>query len=364
MGICGSRLNAEDVKNKQIEKAQTNELKHQDEVIKLLLLGAGESGKSTIFRQMKILYGKQFSEEELRNMIPVVHANILSNFLAVLQNVAPKGIDIGPKDLADKFLATIDEESVINEQVAQNLLKLWDDTGIQQVWSQRSSFQVLDSLEFYMKPENLERICKPNYIPSQDDILHARVRTSGIVEDKYVIDGVHFTMFDVGGQRNERKKWIHAFDGVTAVIFVAAINEYDQVLYEDNKTSRIAEAVKLFDEISNSQWFAKTSIILFLNKNDLFVSKLWRIPYRLAGVRNEDFEGPYAEDPATDREAVIEAAQKHTLDKFLGVRRDGDAKQIYHHVTCATDTQNVQVVFNACKDIILRSNLVESGFMQ
>ena len=119
-----------------------------------------------------------------------------------------------------------------------------------------------------MKSENLDRICKPNYLPTQDDVLHARVRTSGIVEDKYVIDGVNFTMFDVGGQRNERKKWIHAFDGVTAVIFVAALNEYDLVLYEDNKTARIAEAVKLFEEISNSQWFAKTSIILFLNKSE------------------------------------------------------------------------------------------------
>lgn len=269
MGACGSSMNAEDLKNKQIERAQNQELKHQDEIIKLLLLGAGESGKSTIFRQMKILYGKQITEEEYRNMIPVVHANILSNFLTVLQNAAPKGIDIGPKELAEKFLSTIDEESVINEQVATDLKTLWADSGVQQVWSQRSSFQVLDSLEHYMKTENIDRISKPNYIPSQDDILHARVRTSGIVEDKYVIDGVNFTMFDVGGQRNERKKWIHAFDGVTAVIFVAALNEYDLVLYEDNKTARIAEAVKLFDEISNSQWFAKTSIILFLNKSTL-----------------------------------------------------------------------------------------------
>jgi hypothetical protein len=94
------------------------------------------------------------------------------------------------------------------------------------------------------------------------------------------------------------------------------------------------------------------------------VQKLWRVPYRLAGVRNDDFAGPYAEDTTADHEEVIEAAQKHTLEKFLKVRRDGDKRQIYHHITCATDTQNVQVVFNACKDIILRSNLVESGFMQ
>ena len=110
------------------------------------------------------------------------------------------------------------------------------------------------------------------------------------MEEKYVIDGVQFTMFDVGGQRNERKKWIHAFDNVTAVIFVAAISEYDQVLYEDSQTNRIDEAIKLFDEICNSSWFSKTSMILFLNKSDLFKAKLKHVPLRVPGVRYDDFQ--------------------------------------------------------------------------
>jgi guanine nucleotide-binding protein G(i) subunit alpha len=104
-------------------------------------------------------------------------------------------------------------------------------------------------------------------------------------------------------------------------------------------------------------------MILFLNKVDLFTYKLWRIPYRIPGVRNDDFCGPFAEDPDANKNEVIEAATKHTLDKFLQVKRDTE-KEIYHHVTCATDTKNIEVVFNASKDIILRANLVESGFMQ
>ncbi len=55
----------------------------------------------------------------------------------------------------------------------------------------------------------------------------------------------------MGGQRNERRKWIHCFDDVTAVIFVAAISEYDQVLYEDPTQNRLMEALNLFDEICN-----------------------------------------------------------------------------------------------------------------
>ena len=82
--------------------------------------------------------------------------------------------------------------------------------------------------------------------------------------------------FDVGGQRNERKKWIHCFENVTAVIFVAALSEYDQVLYEDETTNRMTEALNLFDEICNSRWFRETSMILFLNKRDLFQAKVWQ----------------------------------------------------------------------------------------
>ena len=178
---------------------------------------------------------------------------------------------------------------------------------------------------------------------------------------------------------------------------MAAINEYDQVLYEDNRTQRMTEAIRLFDEICNSQWFTKTSMILFLNKVDLFSEKLKRIPYRVEGERNDDFQGPFMEDAGADPQACLEAATAHTLNKFLAVKRESD-KEVYHHVTCATNTQNVEVVyvsatlpntctppghpshltpppprshapqkknsFNACKDIILRSNLVQSGFMQ
>merc|ERR1711937_870192 len=93
----------------------------------------------------------------------------------------------------------------------------------------------------------------------QKDALYARVRTSGIVTEKYPIDGTTFEMYDVGGQRNERRKWIHCFEDVTAVIFVAAISEYDQKLFEDGVANRC---------------FMRSTIILFLNKRDLFMEKI------------------------------------------------------------------------------------------
>jgi hypothetical protein len=86
------------------------------------------------------------------------------------------------------------------------------------------------------------------------------------VETEFVIEEYHFKLLDVGGQRNERKKWIHCFENVTSIIFVAALNEFDQLLFEDNVTNRLHEALNLFSEIINSRWFAfVASLFLFLS---------------------------------------------------------------------------------------------------
>jgi hypothetical protein len=202
--------------------------------------------------------------------------------------------------------------------------------------------------------ENIDRIKQPNYLANQQDILLSRVRTSGIVTERYEIDGSQFEMYDVGGQRNERKKWIHCFDDVTAVIFVAALSEYDQKLFEDANTNRMVEAIDLFDEIANNRYFRESSMILFLNKRDLFETKIERVA--IATV--EAFTDYKHEEGTSNYDGGI----KYFLGKFLA-RSKTEEKVIYHHITCATDTENVEVVFNACKDIILRDNLKDSGFM-
>lgn len=122
--------------------------------------------------------------------------------------------------------------------------------------------------------DSIDRIAAPDYIPNDQDVLRSRVKTTGITETTFIIGDLTYRMFDVGGQRSERKKWIHCFENVTTILFLVAISEYDQLLFEDETVNRMQEALTLFDSICNSRWFVKTSIILFLNKIDRFKEKL------------------------------------------------------------------------------------------
>jgi hypothetical protein len=242
MGACGSSMTEEEAaqakKNKEINDAIDKQAQIENDKIKLLLLGAGESGKSTIFKQMKVIYGKTFTTEERQQQIPTIHSNIMTAIKAVCDQANTFNMVSGINAIKSyERIRQADENAVIDVALGDDISALWKDPGIQAVWARRSEFQVIESTQYYFK--NIDVIKMPDYLPDKDDILYSRVRTSGIVTESYVIDGTTFEMYDVGGQRNERKKWIHCFESVTAIIFVAAISEYDQKLFEDATANRM-----------------------------------------------------------------------------------------------------------------------------
>jgi G-protein alpha subunit len=81
--------------------------------------------------------------------------------------------------------------------------------------------------------EDIERLFAKDYIPTDQDILRSRLRTTGITETIFDLGTLTYRMFDVGGQRSERKKWIHCFENVNCLLFLVAISGYDQCLVED-----------------------------------------------------------------------------------------------------------------------------------
>ena len=201
--------------------------------------------------------------------------------------------------------------------------------------------------------DSINRIAQPDYLPNDQDVLRSRVKTTGITETTFIIGELTYRMFDVGGQRSERKKWIHCFENVTTILFLVAISEYDQLLFEDETVNRMQEALTLFDSICNSRWFVKTSIILFLNKIDRFKEKLPVSP-----MKNyfPDYEGKLNQIGANGRQHQSSnlaeggpdyaAACDYILNRFVSLNQH-ETKQIYTHFTCATDTTQIRFVMAA-----------------
>jgi len=337
-------------RNKEIDRAIR---KYKTDImgeIKLLLLGTGESGKSTISKQMRILHTDGFSQAELQSYRPVVFNNLATCMKTLIAASRKLKIPLNPEneESAQKLetMSVVDLQEITPE-IAEKMKVLWKDSGIQTTYGRRNEFQLMDSASYVF--ENIDRFVVPGFVPTTQDILHLRAKTSGIVETTFVIQETHFRMVDVGGQRNERKKWIHCFEDVTAIIYCVALNEYDMKLFEDEQVNRMKESLELFEEICNSRWFTKTSILLFLNKSDLFKEKIQRVDLK---VLFHDYTGGNN----------YEAGLKFIREQFERLNKQ-ENKTIYCHVTCATNTENVKAVFDVAKHTILTQNLVRIGMV-
>jgi len=232
--------------------------------------------------------------------------------------------------------------------LGSRLAQIWNHRMTQQTFMNRNYLRllnVMDSISTFM--DNIERISSLAFQATDEDIVLARVRTTGISEMSFVFRKVQFKVIDVGGQRSERRKWLPLFQGIEAVLFVVAINEYDQVLLEDTGTNRLIEALELFKVICSTQWLVNTPIILFMNKRDLFAEKIRRVDL---SVMFPDYKGGRSFDEGC----------RFLMSKFVScnvVPRD-----IFVHITCATDRNNIRFVFEAVQDIVVQRNVRNAGF--
>jgi len=352
MGNCASEtMTEEQMKSNNIDMEMNRAQKDENEKIKLLLLGAGESGKSTFFKQIDLLYGKPWSREKKEYFRPIIFENTIDAMKTLVSDgFRTLGEDKIPKELQVRahHILGIEKDAGgtynMTEEIADSIDSLWQEPLVKEAYDNRAEYQLYDSALYFFN--KVTQLAKPGYLPNQQDILRSRVRTTGIHEQSFIINDVEFVVVDVGGQRNERKKWIHCFEDVTAVIFLAALSAYDQVLMEKDNVNRLNEAIALFEHIVNSSFFQKPSMILFLNKDDLFRKRI-----QSKDLCNEE-KGWFTDYRGGCNEAE---AYEYIKNKFLSKCRD-KKKQIFVKRTTATDTRNMETVFDAAKDTILHGN--------
>ncbi|XP_009283538.2 PREDICTED: guanine nucleotide-binding protein subunit alpha-14 [Aptenodytes forsteri] len=319
-----------------------------DNGLLLLLLGPGESGKSTFIKQMRIIHGSGYTEEDRKSFTKLVYQNIFTAVQAMIRAMDTLKIQYTSKENEESAQmikeVEVDKVRVLERKQVEAIKKLWEDSGIQECYDRRREYQLSDSAKYYLT--DLDRIAMPSFVPTQQDILRVRVPTTGIIEYPFDLENIIFRMVDVGGQRSERRKWIHCFESVTSIIFLVALSEYDQVLAECDNEVRSGESKALFKTIITYPWFLNSSVILFLNKKDLLEEK---IMYSHLISYFPEYTGP-KQDVKAARDFILKLYQDQNPDK---------EKVIYSHFTCATDTENIRFVFAAVKDTILQLNLRE-----
>eukprot|EP01102_Stenamoeba_stenopodia_P013014 TRINITY_DN415_c0_g6_i1.p1 TRINITY_DN415_c0_g6~~TRINITY_DN415_c0_g6_i1.p1 ORF type:complete len:351 (+),score=84.43 TRINITY_DN415_c0_g6_i1:293-1345(+) len=347
MGICGSNIKTDAAETKKANTALENERSKNENEIKLLLLGAGESGKSTIAKQMKIIHLNGFTNEERAQFKSIIYNNVIGSMRALVTAAKDLNIELDPKSKKHAENVCIGEEYFTGDltaELAADIKVLWADAGIREAFARSAEFQLNDCAAYYF--DNIERIAKPDYLPSEQDLLRSRAKTTGIVEICFTVQNTNFRVVDVGGQRSERKKWMHCFQDVTAVIFCVALSEYDLKLYEDDTTNRMHESVKLFREICNNKWFVDTAMILFLNKKDIFEEKIKKVDLKVCF-------------PEYTGGCNFENATTYIRNQFV-VQNQNPSKSVYPHITCATDTSNIQHVFNVIRDVLIGKAIMSS----
>ncbi|KAK3106695.1 hypothetical protein FSP39_025335 [Pinctada imbricata] len=397
-----------------LKQHQREELKR----LKILLLGTGESGKSTITKQMRIIHINGFDMKERMEKIWDIRRNVKESIVVLLLAMQELDISLQNQENEKSREFILNNAGNPDAQRTNDFLehaeKLWSDEGVQECYSRvhEQGFQLIDSAKYFL--DKLVEIQSPAYIPSDQDILRCRCVTTSIQHIEFdVPDGgnmVKFNVYDVGGQQGERKKWIQVFDSVTAILFVADCSSFDQTLREDPEKNRLLEALENFEQVWNNRFLRYVSILLFINKIDVLAEKVLkgRCIEELTAMYPDIFPDfkkftPTASEKAqfadsfpsiedekesgkkksrnrsrveVDPEVVKTAVYiKHLFMKIVKGeitfneklakkdRKWHDDHSCEYFYTCAVDTNNIQRVLNGCRTLIIQNHLRRFGII-
>ncbi|KAK7065112.1 heterotrimeric G-protein alpha subunit 4 [Favolaschia claudopus] len=379
--------------HRQAEKALKEAKQKMAVQVKVLLLGSGDSGKSTILKQMRLIHKVPFSPQETESFRQLVFENLTRGLKYLLDalpdmelelpsSYSPSSMqtrmsengeeeqwvkgwapgEVGGLVRGTKGMPARDKEGVRGEGIREDvecveraedlgdgepfpiryygpLSRLWNEEVVKTAWSRGNEAAVPENLHYFFS--DLPRLFDPLYVPTEQDIVRARARTIGITETTFMLREHEMLMVDVGGQKSERRKWIHCFQDVTSILFLVSLSGYDQCLVEDRDANQMQDAMTIWDSICHSQWFKQTSIILFLNKDDLFQQK----------IKTSDIKSFF---PDYDGEPGSAHAGRDYFKRRFGrlAQKAGRAKEreIYIHITTATDTELLRVIMAAVEE--------------
>ena len=195
--------------NLQLQAAQNQlkNLQNTGQVKKILLLGAGFVGKSTIFKQLRLLHRDGWSDKDRNAYKDHIFSQIIESMKALLEGMEQlkeeEAEEFGhlkfSNEEAEKaavFMDKVKSDADVDEDFAKKIDILWREEAIMAIFEERHRLRIDDSGEYFF--DSIFRIGDKSYIPTDLDILMVAHRTTGIVEQKFEINKSLYHVFDTG----------------------------------------------------------------------------------------------------------------------------------------------------------------------
>ncbi|KAJ7758013.1 G-protein alpha subunit [Mycena metata] len=368
--------------------------------VKILLLGQSESGKSTVLKNFRLRFTPQYFDSERAAWRMVVLLNLIGSLRVIVETIrtelaAPEFNLVSDihRQSCIELAPVLREEDVINalispskqlssnevyvrpggewksilatSEVAQNTASivvsmrdaidtLWADAAVRELL-EKKDISLRDGGGYFM--DDVMRVTAPDYVPTDSDILRARIKTMGVEEhlfEKESAPGTRgvkdFWIYDVPGSRGSRAVWIPFFDMVQAIVFLTPLSFYE-VLEEDNRVNRLEDSVVLWKEICANVLLENCQIILFFNKMDILKAKL------RAGLIIKEYVPSFAE-----RENSYAGATGYFKEKFRAYHKRTSPKprSFFYYETTAVDTRSTAKIIGAVHEEIFRKHLHQS----
>jgi len=322
------------------------------QIVRILNLGISGSGKTTFAKQMKIIASGGFTGEEKDIQKLIIFQNIKLGLQELIKFAEKHDDNLEPSNLKhSRFMIKLDTLEW-TDKISEKAKLLWTDPAIQRTWKTYARYQMqIYHLDYYM--ENIDRITSPSYIPTNEDMLRNRQRTTGENITTFVNDKIKWELFDAGGQKPERTKWesiINTKESISAIIYFVSLDEYNVVSPEDLSKTKLQISLEAWQEVVKSEYIKQKHItlILFLNKLDIFSLKL-TIP-----EDKEEFVELFPEYIG-DR---IDSATDLIKKKFVDLAPT--SQEITSHCLCALDTSLIEILFKAVKNTIFDARVLSS----
>ncbi|KAF8348185.1 guanine nucleotide-binding protein alpha-4 subunit [Amanita rubescens] len=256
-----------------------------------------------------------------------------------------------------------DDPGVILDACSEDMRALWNDHVIQELL-QSMRIRMEDMAGLYVfniyglgngSPllfsflDSLERVASLRYMT----FYVLDLKTIGVSEHRFTLQTGNimshdWRIYDVGAA------WASYFDNMDAIIFLAPISCFDQVLVEDPNVNRLEDSILLWKSVVSNALLKDTEIVLFLNKIDIMKAKL------RAGIRFGDFVISYGH-----RSNEFEHAANYLKKKFAALHKQysPQPRTFYCHLTTVTDVKSTQRILGNVKDMVVRQNLVDSSLV-